>query len=520
LKNKKMIIILVMVLMIGAISIITRNDLGSKKGENNNVVLTEEESKATISKLKGNRTAYEMKLKLDTNNKNIEASEKVSLRNNNKVNLNELVFHLYADSYNLAETRPSIGGTPQKLTKEEIGDIKINSVKFNNEDIKFTEDNQVLKIPLKSEFKPGEEMELEIAFTLKIPKSNDRLGYYNEQYSITNWYPILSVFDESTLKWDENPFHPVGESNYSECSDYKLEIAVPKGMVVATTGIKTVETGEDLEDKLVFEAENSRDFMFFMSKDYKVVSKEVDGVKVNSYYLKEESTAKRMLNLAGEALRFYNTTFGKYPYSEYDVVESYLQGGAMEYPSITQMGAYPKLSEDYKESNITFFDEAVVHETGHQWWYSTVGNNEFKEPVLDESFTSYSTALFFENLYGEYSANGVKGAFLRSPFKISSPIFRSTDKYTWQDFSLVVYNLGPVVLEDLRQKVGKEKFLEIFKCYYERYKFKNATFDGFISVIEEKCGNNISEYVRNSFRSENYSSEGMRLSKEEMKKIK
>jgi aminopeptidase N len=488
--------------------------------KDNKKKVVEDESKAVTSVLKENRTSYNLQVRLEADNKKIETTEKVILKNNYKVNLNELVFHLYADSYNSADTKPSIGKTSKKLTEIERGDIKINSLKINNENVTYTEDNQLLKVSLKNELKPGEEIALDIEFSLKIPRGYDRLGYYNEQYSITNWYPILSVFDENTLKWDEAPFYPVGESNYSECSDYKLEITVPKGMVVATTGIKTSEIKENSSDKLSFDAENIRDFMFFMSKDYKLVSKEVDGVKVNSYYLKEESTAKRMLNLGSESLQFYNKTFGKYPYPEYDIVESFLEGGAMEYPSITQMGPYPKLSEDYNENNLTFFDEAVVHETGHQWWYSTVGNNEFKEPVLDESFTAYSTALFFENLYGEYNINAVKGSFLRAPVKISSPIYRSTDKYTWQDFSLVVYNLGPVVLEDLRQSVGKDKFIEIFKSYYEKYKFKNATFEGFIDIIKEKSSSEISEHIKKSFTSENYSTENKVLSIEELNKLR
>ncbi|WP_163215801.1 M1 family metallopeptidase [Clostridium thermarum] len=462
-------------------------------------------------RLTENRNAYKLQIALDEKGKKILGHQKIKFRNNYNTSLKDIVFHLYPDSYNTAETRPSIGGTPPKLAEIEIGDIKIDRVNYNGEAMSYSEDNQILKIKLNKELKPGEVGEVTIDFTLKIPYSQDRLGYCRNQYSITNWYPILSIYDETEGSWDENPFHPVGESNYSDCSDYMVEIAVPKDVVVITTGVQIAKKNEGDLNKYIFEADNTRDFVLFMSSEYKVVSKEVDGVKVNSYYLYEESTAKRMLDLACKSLQYFNDTFGKYPYPEYDVVESYLSGGAMEYPTVTQMGPYGKMSENYNANELTFYDEAVVHETAHQWFYSTIGNNEFEDPILDESFTSYATALFFEDLFGKDNPLGVKGSFLDNSYRYTSPIYRSTDKYTWNEFSVIVYKIGPVVLEDLRRQVGEEKFMEIFRTYYQTYKFKNATLEGFLKIIEEKSSKDISNYIRTAFTSDTYSTDALRL---------
>lgn len=137
-----------------------------------------------------------------------------------------------------------------------------------------------------------------------------------------------------------------------------------------------------------------------MSPHFGVMSKEIDGIKVNSYYIKDKDSkgqskcAEQILNIAVDAVKFFSHEFGKYPYEELDIMETYLAGGAMEYPQIIQMGKY----EDFmlEMEDIPFLLEAAVHEVGHQWWYVTVGNNEFKEPFLDESFTSFSTAYYFE----------------------------------------------------------------------------------------------------------------------------
>jgi aminopeptidase N len=524
-KANKIIIILtaILTLLIGYYAVnritITREKSSLKESIVKNNTLPELENSQAAVKFTGERTLYILDLLLNTDNNSLSGHETVKFMNKHNSALKDLVLHLYPDSYNSAETMPTIGGNTRKLTDAELGDIKINSFKVNGTSLQYTEDNQILKTKLDKEIKPGETVQLDIDFTLKIPFGKDRLAYYNDQYSLTNWYPILSVYDEKTSSWDENPFHPVGESNYSESSDYITNITVPKNTVVVTTGVKLSKETSGDTDKITFEASNNRDFVLFICKDYKVLSKEVDGIRVNSYYLKEETTAKRMLDLASESLKFFNSAFGKYPNPEYDVVETSLQGGAMEYPTVTQMGPYGHLAPEYKENNLTFFDEAVVHETAHQWWYSTVGNNEFLEPILDESFTAYSTALFFEKLYGEYSSKAVKAAFLSAPISGGTPIYRSTDKFTWRDFSTVVYRLGPVVLEDLRQRVGKENFIDIFRTYYDRYKYKNATFEGFLEIVKEKAGAEVSNYVRSAFTSSNYTMEKLLLTPEEVKKI-
>ncbi|NLM34998.1 MAG: M1 family metallopeptidase, partial [Clostridiales bacterium] len=113
----------------------------------------------------------------------------------------------------------------------------------------------------------------------------------------------------------------------------------------------------------------------------------------------------------------------------------------------------------------------------------------------------------------------VKGSFLAYIYDYNPPIYRSTDQYSWNDFAVIVYKIGPIVLEDLRRKVGDEKFDDIFKTYYNKYKYKNASLEGFLDIVEEKGGSEVSEYIRKAFTSKDYSVEAMKLTDEEVKKI-
>lgn len=471
---------------------------------------------------------YKINAVFDENKKVLTANETISFNNSYGKDLKDIVLHLYPDSYNSAETLPGIGGMPPTLEKDQIGDITITKVLINNKSVDFTQKNQILKVNLNENLKPKEKVDIYIDFTLKLPSGNNRMGYSNDIYNFTNWYPILSIYNPKTGLWDENPFHPVGESNYSESSNYDFTIETSKNMVIASTGVDKKTTFNDNKKTLNVAAENVRDFVFIMSPKFNVVSKTVDGTKINSFYYNDENAIKskkqanKLLDVASDSIKFFSNTFGKYPFEEFDIVEANLSGGAMEYPQLIQMGHYnfnPDIDYLQTFTHMPFEITSTVHEIGHQWWYSVVGNNEFKESFLDESLTTYSTAYYFEKQYGKYFQESAFTQFRLHlyPDKTAGlPINSSVDKFaSWSEYSMIIYRKGPVVFEDLKQRVGEEKFVEILKTYFERYKFKNATIDGFLSIINEIAGKDIEAAIRSAINSKTYFPENIMLSEEE-----
>lgn len=468
-------------------------------------------------------TSYKIDVDFNEEQKTLTAVEVVNFTNNYEEDLNEIVFHLYPDSYNDAKTIPTIGMAPERqLTEQEKGDINIKKVICNGSELSFTENNQLLKIKTAGPVKNGDSIELVIDFSLKIPAGSGRLGYAGNVTSLTNWYPVLSIYDASNGSWDENPFHPIGESNYSDVSNYNVKISIPREYVVASTGVSLGETLCNDRKIVEIEALNVRDFVFMMSKDYKVVSKDIDGIKVNSYYTNDESkeTAQRMLNLASDALIFFSDSFGKYPYPELDIVETYLSGGAMEYPQLIQMGRYP-IQQDQADQYSSWLDQAIVHETCHQWWYVSVGNNEFKEPFMDESITAYSTAYFFEKKYGKYDKRSILMSIRTSSYgSQAQPFDSSVDKFSdMGDYNMTIYMKAPLVFEDLRVSVGEEKFLDIMRTYYKNYIFKNGTINDFLNVIKDIAGSDVKNKIKSAITSKDYDPQNLKPTNQEMKEI-
>ena len=483
--------------------------------------VSNENSGVSAINVENNLAQYNINVKFNEPNKTFTATESVKFTNTYGKDLKSLVFHLYADSYGSIETMPTMGIQKEKLSKEEIGDINITKVTIGNSEMKFTQDNQILKIIPTAAIKPNEVVDIKINFTLKLPMSQNRLGYYNNVYSVTNWYPIISMYDVETDTWDENPFHPVGESNYSDIANYKVSINVPDNMELASTGI-TNSSRKEKDGTKTYDimAEKVRDFVFIMSPEFKVITKEVDGITVNSFYIYDGNentteTAEALLGLTLDALSFFGENFGKYPYKEFDTVETYVQGFAMEYPQLIQMGKY--------NINPEFTEESMVHEVAHQWWYVTVGNNEFENPFLDESLTAFSTAYYFEKTQGKYSKRGVTLGlrnlmdFARD---ISSPINSSVDEISPKEWGKTVYIMGALVIEDIRQALGEEKLLEIMRTYYAENSLKNANLDSLLDVIERVGGKEYKERVLSNINSKDFYPENLRLNESELTEIR
>lgn len=474
-------------------------------------------------------TQYNMDIKLNTKDNTVEANQNISFVNKYDSDLKEIVFHLYPDAYNSYETMPAIGGMYfmegedfPEIREEEKGYIKIQDVHIDKNKAKYTAKDQILKIELKKPLKKGEKVDINIKFTLKIPEGNHRFHQMGGTYSLTNWYPILSIYDEKSNTWDENSFNPIGESNYSDVSNYNVKLTLPKKLVVAPTG--TI-LGEEIdgEDKIVtIKAEKVRDFVILMSHTYKIKTRTVDGIKISHYYMEYEDSPRdksvnKVLDEVVKVVKFMNKTFGKYPYKELRIAETFLGGGAMEYPQVIQMGRYEDLSKVNINERAPFTIEAAVHEAIHQWWYVGVGNDEFNEPFLDESLTVFTTALYFEKQYDKYHENGVAYSIRNRIYPSNIlPLNSSVDKFNnWGDYGETIYTRGPAFFEDLRERVGEEKLIKILRTYYNKYLFKNATIEGLLKIIDEIAGSEIKEIMEKSIKGPNYFPQNIELTEEE-----
>lgn len=439
-------------------------------------------------KPKTNFTEYKIEAGYD--GEFITATESVSFFNDTEEGINELKFNLYPNAF-----RKDAKYTPVTVEQRPLcyykglsyGYISVFAVFVNGEEADFCiegKDENILTVPLFNTVFPSETVEVTINFKVKLAEVVARTGITEKTVNIANWYPVLCVYDNGFCECE---YYSTGDPFYSECADYEVYFTVKNTYAVASSGV-TVSSKSD-HDKITygFKAQRTRDFAIVMSEEFDCLTETESGVEINYYFYKDTSPEKT-LKTAKAAIKTFSELFGKYPYKKYDVAETQIFAGGMEYPCLSMID--DNLTEEERE-------EVVIHETAHQWWYSVVGNDEISYGFLDEGLTEYSVILFYEK---NPSYNKNRTDFIKKAMKSYSSYCTVYDKlYGKKDTSMIrklsefssdyeyvniAYMKGALMHEYLRNAVGEEKFFKGLKKYYSDNMYKTVTPYDYVSVYE------------------------------------
>ena len=206
-------------------------------------------------------------------------------------------------------------------------------------------------------------------------------------------------------------------------------------------------------------------------------------MNVERYYYEEDENAKHNLTASTDALEYFSNTIKNYPYKSYSVVKTPFLHGGMEYPGLVMIS-------DALNPSLT--EEAIIHETAHQWWYAIVGNNEVEHAWLDEGLTEYATTLFYEfnptyNVtYKARMADATSAYVIYSDVTQSDGVMdKNVNEFTSFDYTYLTYLKGALMFDSVRKTVGDEAFFKALKDYCNTYAFKIATPDGMIASFEK-----------------------------------
>ncbi|MBY0146194.1 M1 family metallopeptidase [Neobacillus niacini] len=478
------ILILLTVLLAGCKENYSKDTDGTNKKGNKTAAIKSEEFIPT---------EYDSTVTVNVEEKTLTGILKVKATNNTGKSQDKIYFHVYPNQFR--EGVDLVGGFWRQIidVKSEPGSMAVTEVQVNGIKGDFEIKDTVLEIPL-DKWKKGEAINLQLNFTMKVPKNNGRFAYDDNTIWLGNWIPIQAVYDERG--WVTDPYHSIGDPFYSQVGKYTVKVSVPDNYKIATTG-KEEEAVKEQDGLLSYTTsiEDVRDFaMVIMNESYQKISDQVGETTVNTWYLASDSeeAAKQNHEAGKKSLAYFSKVYGHYPYPEYDIVRTGMFT-AMEYPGLIF------LPKNILESNETEIG-SVVHETAHQWWYSMVGNDEVKEPWLDEALATYTTTRFMLEEYPEYGAAQLEmrkhmtegtESFEKQDIFIGSPV----DKFTnIGSYSQLVYQKGALMLENLEKEIGKEKMDELLQNFFKEYQYGVATSSDFISVFSEELGPEAKEY--------------------------
>ncbi len=359
---------------------------------------------------------------------------------------------------------------------------------------------QLMWVTLDAPLPPGERTQFTIEFLTTLPdggldraNSNGTDGELNRIYTFASAYPIPCVYDVMD-GWNVDPYIQIGDPFYLDMAYYDVYLEVDDEFRVAATGELTDSI--IIGDNVIHHYRASfpvREFTFAASKYFIIESQEANGVAVSTYYLPsaEQYWNETALLHGLHALELFNESFGNYPYSTLNVVESHGNFGGMEYPCQVYIAHSIIGWIDTGQTTEYYLELVIAHEIGHQWWYQLVGVDEVDQGFMDEGLTCWSHHYYAEVYHGSwdffqytklwdyirtyYSDTGLEN-------KIDQSLLEFDDQSVYY---YTAYNKAPLIFQKLRVFLGNEVFFDGLKLFFERFAFKNAFLADLVGAMED-----------------------------------
>ncbi|RAL25885.1 M1 family metallopeptidase [Thermoflavimicrobium daqui] len=429
------------------------------------------------------RPTYQMDVTYQPDQDEVIAHMTLTIPVTSQETMKEAYFHLYPKVFHDWKY-----GDESKPTKP--GNIQVSQVKVNDVVAKQSVQDTILKVPFPKPVSSGEQVKIDMDFQLKLPHGGSRLNTFKHTAFLAQWYPMLAVKDKDG--WHVEPYTTIGDPFYSQMSDFEITFRLPQGYRVISSA---QDPKLEYRSPITLKQKNVRDFAAVLTKDYQVKRGKAGNVDVNLWYLKEmEDVVKDLHDAAISGMDFYSKKFGAYPYPEVDVVlgETGYGIAGMEYPGLVT--SIPKVPTEKGEKPAV---NVVVHELAHQWWYGVVGNNQAKEPWLDEGLTTFSEFFYMQKEKKEDERELLKRATQRTNEIYQAVGITSAEslyKYPDSIYALMVYIRPAAMLFDLMDQIGEDKVLEILRKYYEKYRFHIATTKDFIQTANEVANKDLTSF--------------------------
>jgi len=318
------------------------------------------------------KAAYDLKLEmaddgLFTTNANIH------VKNKSDQKWDELVFYFIPNAFTKGHPYTSVKG----YSEIEMKEIEVNGQKAN-----YHLEHDTLKIILPDSLKSKTSFAVEIVYNFTVPEEGVRFSKEKDNYYLAQWYPMLANFQNG--EWNKKPYSDNLETYHTDFSDFEISYKIPEGYSFVSTAERDAKLGNT---KGKVKINKVRDFYISIIKDMEVYNTMAnDGVKIRLFSRNDhQQDIEETLELAKDALIFYQEKIGRYPHKQLDIVLD--KGVFMEYPGIVTINPYIE--------DLYFYQNSVVHEIAHQYFYGVVSNDQYNEAWLDEGITEFATSMFF-----------------------------------------------------------------------------------------------------------------------------
>jgi len=463
---------------------------------------------------------YTMDIDVDVTKFQYKGTQKLVYTNNSPDELTHVYYHLYFNAFqpnsqmdirsrNIQDPDGRVTDRISKLKPEEIGYIKIASLKQDGKSVQFEVVGTILEVTLNTPIKSGERSIFDMTYDAQVPKQIRRSGQTNKEgvvLSMAQWYPKMAEYDFEG--WHTPPY--IAREFHGVWGDFDVTIHIDKNFTIGGTGYlqNPQEIGHGYEDKSRkikkstgeklswhFKAPNVHDFMWAADPNYSHdILKTANGIDLHFFYKNnlEEKYHKNWKDLqpkTAQLMRFFSENIGQYPYKQYSVIQG--GDGGMEYAMSTLITG---------KRSFNSLLGVTSHEMAHTWFQFLLASNESKHPWMDEGFTSYISNIAMNKVLDRKIKNPHQGAYNRYYKMISyrkeEPLSTHADRYHLNSsYSTASYSMGAIFLSQLEYIIGKENVEKGLKKYFNDFSFKHPTPNDIKRSMEKVSGIHLDWYL-------------------------
>jgi aminopeptidase N len=319
-------------------------------------------------------------------------------------------------------------------------------------------------------------------------RSTDRLGYYY----FCDTIPGLPANIGYTMSEPSNArcWMPCYDEPW-EKSTSEISVTVPQGYIAASNG-KLLETVLNPDGTITWHWKETHQIATYLMcatvSKYTVPASTMalapgDSIPVEYFvWANDSAAAGAYLPTVRLMIANLSTLFGPYPWDKYGMcaVNPFDYGG-MEHQTITTL----------HEARVTN-EETVVHELAHQWWGDLVTCGSWPDIWLNESFATYSQALWHETLGGPAALRASMQSMLGFNLGSWTGAVYDPEGQGIHLFDNIVYSKGAWVLHTLRGVIGDTSFFRSLRLWRQLYSEKSAVTADFQAAVESVTGRDIS----------------------------
>ena len=226
----------------------------------------------------------------------------------------------------------------------------------------------------------GQEIEVAVPWRLTIPGPvEDRVSHNGDSLRLGSFFPVLAW--EPGIGWaTEPPTSGFAESATMPTADFAVSVTLPAGYSALATGVP--------DGAGRWRAEAVRDFAMSIGR-FETVTAVADAphsvqVTVGVHRGVAEAPDRYLAKVVA-VLEDFATRYGPYPWPAYSLALTPGLGGGIEFPMHVMQG--PET-----------IGRTTSHEVAHMWFYALVGNNQGRDPWLDEGLATWAEARYEDSV--------------------------------------------------------------------------------------------------------------------------